>query len=122
MWQEKSGQRMQYIGKLKRSLTQGKRKGVLPWRWNWLEFRQSVIFMVGIYIIFWLQAMCWTGQFMMQLDWRQQTMTWTNYISQLNLPREFDTLIFIDESSSKILFIDRKIRQFVNKRVAICKK
>lgn len=94
----------------------------LQWRWNWLEFRQSVIFMVGIYMIFWLRAMCWIRQFMMQLGWRQQTMTWTNYISQLNLPREFDTLIFIDESSSKILFIDRKIRQFVNKRVAICKK
>lgn len=75
-----------------------------------------------IYMIFWLRAMCWIRQFMMQLGWRQQIMTWTNYISQLNLPREFDTLIFIDESSSKILFIDRKIRQFVNKRVAICKK
>ena len=49
---EKSGQRMQYIGKQKPNLMREKKRAALLWRWNLPEFRQSVTFMDGNYIIF----------------------------------------------------------------------
>lgn len=67
-----------------------KKRAALLWRWNLPEFRQSMTFTDGSYMIFLLPGMYWIRKFMIFPGLRMPVIIWINYMLQSRLRKEFE--------------------------------